>query len=180
MNIILSAVVHLGGLLTTFFTLCILCDEHLIPAVEVFIVQFQVPEEVAGEYLSLPFLSVSVSSSALSPAPSFYFCLTKTDVFFAAVTLVAFGSAAPELFLNSVSAVAHTSDLSLSAILGSGMIAFGLIPALCMLGSERYEMKLHTSPILREVCDIFRSDTHLRNSLSFSLAHSVGSISSVS
>ena len=86
-----------------------------MPAVEVFIVQFQVPEEVA------------------------------------AVTLVAFGSAAPELFLNSVSAVAHTSDLSLSAILGSGMIAFGLIPALCVLYSSRYEMKLKLFPILREV-----------------------------
>ncbi|RYY85309.1 hypothetical protein EON63_07660 [archaeon] len=68
-----------------------------------------------------------------------------------AVTLVAFGSAAPELFLNSVSAVAHTSDLSLSAILGSGMIAFGLIPALCVLNSVRYETKFKIFPIIREV-----------------------------
>lgn len=68
-----------------------------------------------------------------------------------AVTLVAFGSAAPELFLNSVSAVARTSDLSLSAILGSGMVAFGLIPPLCVLSSLRYDMKFRLFPILREV-----------------------------
>lgn len=68
-----------------------------------------------------------------------------------AVTFVAFGSAAPELFLNSVSAVAHTSDLSLSAVIGSGMIAFGLIPSFCMLTAVRYEMKLKVFPVLREV-----------------------------
>ena len=48
LNIVISAIIHLVGLLVTFFTLCILCDEHLVPAVEVFIEQFQVPEEVAG------------------------------------------------------------------------------------------------------------------------------------
>ena len=47
-----SIIVHLGSLLLTFYSLCILCDEHLVPAVEVFIKQFQVPEEVAGEMLS--------------------------------------------------------------------------------------------------------------------------------
>eukprot|EP01040_Poterioochromonas_malhamensis_P021772 gene21772-26340_t len=86
LGLIVSGVLHLVGLLLTFYTLCLLCDEHLIPTVEVFIKQFEIPEEVA------------------------------------AVTLVAFGSAAPELFLNSVSAVAKTSDLSLSAVLGSGMV----------------------------------------------------------
>lgn len=35
-------------LLLTFYTLCIICDEYLVPAVEVFIKQFKVPEEVAG------------------------------------------------------------------------------------------------------------------------------------
>lgn len=110
----LGLLLHLLGLIWTFYGLCILCDEHLVPAVDVFIKQFQVPEEVA------------------------------------AVTLVAFGSAAPELFLNSVSAIAHTSDLSMSAILGSGMIAFGLIPALCILSSPKYEMRFRITPILRE------------------------------
>lgn len=96
--------------------LFILCDEHLVPTVEVFIEQFQMPEEVA------------------------------------AVTLVALGSATPELLLNSMSAVTQTSDLSLSAILGSGMVAFGLIPPLCVLNAAKHdEIKFKTNPILREV-----------------------------
>lgn len=68
---------------------------------------------------------------------------------------MAFGSAAPELFLNSVSAVAKTSDLSLSAVLGSGMVAFGLIPSLCVLNGLKNEMKFRSFPILREVCSLY-------------------------
>ena len=68
---------------------------------------------------------------------------------------MAFGSAAPELFLNSVSAVAHTSDLSMAAILGSGIIAFGLIPSACILSAPRAQIKLHLYPILREVRVIY-------------------------
>jgi hypothetical protein len=52
MNFLLVALFHLSNLLVTFYSLCIMCDEHLVPAVEVFIKQFQVPEEVAG----LPFV----------------------------------------------------------------------------------------------------------------------------
>lgn len=48
------ALLHLLGLIWTFYALCILCDEHLVPAVDVFIKQFEVPEEVAGK-LSNPF-----------------------------------------------------------------------------------------------------------------------------
>ena len=62
----LVVIICLICLVVVFASLCVVCDEHLIPAVEVFIKQFDVPEEVA------------------------------------AVTLVAFGSAAPELMLNSV------------------------------------------------------------------------------
>lgn len=50
MNFILSLFMNLGTLLLTFYSLCIMCDEHLVPAVEVFIKQFQVPEEVAGRF----------------------------------------------------------------------------------------------------------------------------------
>lgn len=137
---LVSSILHLSGLLLTFSTLCILCDEKLVPAVEVFIKQFQVPEEVAGNRrIRLISLFHTLCAHLIRP------------LMFIAVTLVAFGSAAPELFLNSVSAVAHTSDLSLSAILGSGMIAFGLIPSLCVLFSLKYDMKLKLFPILREV-----------------------------
>lgn len=43
---------------------------------------------------------------------------TNTNDITAAVTLVAFGSATPELLLNSIAALEHTSDISMSATLG--------------------------------------------------------------
>lgn len=76
-----------------------------------------------------------------------YYCTCSV-----AVTLIAFGSAAPEILLNSVSAVKKTSDLSLPAILGSAIIAFGLIPAMSILLNTKNEMMLLPLPIVREVC----------------------------
>jgi len=68
----------------------------------------------------------------------------------AGVTLVAFGSAAPELFLNMVAAAEKESDLSLPAVLGSAIIAFGLIPPLCLLCTDEKEVTLKSWPIIRE------------------------------
>lgn len=52
----------------------------------------------------------------------------------AAVTLIALSSASPELLLSCVSASKHKSaSLSLPATCGSGLIAFGIIPAICVL-----------------------------------------------
>ena len=77
------------GLTAAFYAVCVVCDGHLVPAVEVFIQQLRIPEDIAG------------------------------------VTLVAFGSAAPELFLNTVAAFEKDSgNLSLPAVLGSAVIAF--------------------------------------------------------
>lgn len=132
-EVLSSVLFHLSTFVVTFYSLCILCDEHLVPAVEVFIKQFEVPEEVAGK-VDFP------SSDNRNPY--------SHDL---AVTLVAFGSAAPELFLNSVSAFTHTSDLSLSAILGSGMIAFGFIPPLCLIFTHHNELAVRVYPLLREV-----------------------------
>lgn len=70
----------------------------------------------------------------------------------AAVTLIAFSSAAPEILLNCASAAEHASSLSLPATLGSGMIAFGMIPPLCVLLTHHQGMTLSTHPIFREVC----------------------------
>ena len=183
------------GLFVVFCALCIVCDEHLVPAVEVFIKQFDVPEEVA------------------------------------AVTLVAFGSAAPEIMLNtgkifigfrihvctlinpsivhtwlpytslnthfllsclrvvlanilisimifmisfSVGAAEQESSLSLPSVLGdpqsvlrlpflstymsysnffligSAMIAFGLIPSAALLFSHHRTLQIEVWPLLRE------------------------------
>ena len=85
------------GMGITFFAVCVVCDDFLVPSIDVFYRPIQNSEDVAG------------------------------------VTLVAFGSAAPELFLNLMSAANGTSDLSLSALLGSSIVAFGHIPPLCIL-----------------------------------------------
>jgi Ca2+/Na+ antiporter len=69
----------------------------------------------------------------------------------AAVTLIAFGSAAPEILLNSVSVLEDNAGLSLPAIFGSGMIAFGFIPSVCILNTGLAEHPLTIKPILREV-----------------------------
>ena len=65
--------------------------------------------------------------------------------------MLALGSAAPEIVLNTVSAIEHARSLSLTAVLGSAMIAFGLIPALCILVTNQDHLKLSVWPIVREV-----------------------------
>ena len=114
-GLIFVVVAVIIGMAVTFFSVCVVCDDFLVPAIDVFIDQFKIPEDVAG------------------------------------VTLVAFGSAAPELFLNLLSAANGTSDLSLSALLGSSIVAFGLIPPLCILLTNEKEMELKTWPIVREI-----------------------------
>jgi Ca2+/Na+ antiporter len=101
-----------------FYAVCKVCDSHLVPAIEVFIKQYMIPEEVAG------------------------------------VTLIAFGSACPELLLNIVSAQENESALSQPAILGSAMIAFGFIPPLCCYFSTKPSLRLKTRPMLRD-CAVY-------------------------
>ena len=111
---VLALCITFLALLFIFYLIFCVTDNHLVPAVEVFINTFEIPETVA------------------------------------AVTLVAFGSATPELLLQSVAAIEKTNDISLSAILGSAMIAFGLIPPLCLLSTSHVELKLRAWPIIRE------------------------------
>ncbi len=71
----------------------------------------------------------------------------------AGVTLVAFAAAAPEILLNSVSALQQQASVSLPASLGSSIIAFGLIPPCCVLfGAHDGRNSIETIPIIREVC----------------------------
>ena len=70
----------------------------------------------------------------------------------AAVTLIAFGSACPELLLNIVSSGENQSSLSQPAMIGSGMIAFGCIPSLCLFFSPSSVLNLKVIPLIRENC----------------------------
>lgn len=108
--------VNLLSLSLVFFSIFIICEEHLVIAIEVFINQYKVPEELA------------------------------------AVTLVAFGSAVPELLLNIVAVLQDppSSDISMSAVLGSAIIAFGLIPSVVIILSPTDCVSFKPMPILRE------------------------------
>eukprot|EP01084_Bolivina_argentea_P252829 424512_1 len=88
-----------------FFALAIVCDNHLAPALETLCLRWSVREDVAG------------------------------------ATFLAFGSAAPEIVINAVTTIksqvttSNTTSLGISAIIGSGMLAFSFIPAMCCFAS---------------------------------------------
>ena len=102
-----------------FFALAIVCDEYLAPALETLCVHWRVREDVAG------------------------------------ATFLAFGSAAPEIVINAVTTIksqvtaSNTTSLGISAIIGSGMLAFSFIPAMCCFASD-IELKLKRRPLLRD------------------------------
>ena len=62
-------------------------------------------------------------------------CDMSDDV--AGVTLVAFGSAAPELIISTVSVLSNDNKIGVGIICGSAMIAFGLIPASCFFAVNK-------------------------------------------
>jgi len=110
-------------LLQCFVGLAIVCDEYMVPALETLCRRWGIREDVAG------------------------------------ATFMAFGSAAPEIIVNAVATIqsmsggstgdAQTTNLGVSAILGSGMIAFSLIPATCAFSSSA-PLMLKRRPLLRD------------------------------
>jgi len=103
----------------SFIGLAIVCDEHMVPSLDTLCHRWGIGEDVAG------------------------------------ATFMAFGSAAPEMIINVVATIqAQTSDpettsLGVSAILGSGMIAFSLIPAACGFFATS-ELYLKRRPLFRD------------------------------
>ena len=104
--------------------LAIVCDDHLVVALETLVQKLKVPEDVAG------------------------------------ASFMAFGSAAPEIIINAVSTLkagasndadsSEATDLGIGAILGSGMIAFCVIPCACALSATE-ALKLKRRPLLRDI-----------------------------
>jgi len=115
--------VEVFALLQCFVGLAIVCDEYMVPALETLCRRWGIREDVAG------------------------------------ATFMAFGSAAPEIIVNAVatiqsmnagsSADEKTTNLGVSAILGSGMIAFSMIPATCAFSSSA-PLMLKRRPLLRD------------------------------
>ena len=120
----------------TFYSIFIICEHHLVEVVDVFIKKFQVPEGLAAGIVIL-----------------IHFIFYYYYYYYSIVTLVAFGSAAPELLLNIVSViqVPPSSDISISAVLGSAIIAFGLIPPVVILSSSIDVMEFKPLPIFRGI-----------------------------
>jgi len=103
-----------------FFALAIICDEHMAPALETLCIRWGIREDVAG------------------------------------ATFLAFGSAAPEIVINCVTTIKSSvnpdnnqTSLGISAIIGSGMIAFSFIPAMCAFFSE-LQLSLKRRPLFRD------------------------------
>lgn len=87
--------------------------------------------------------------------------MIREDV--AGATFMAFGSAAPEIIINLVGTLKQArsypppqsaldaSNMGVGAILGSGMIAFLVIPSTCaLLAGSDIELKLKRRPLLRD------------------------------
>ncbi len=108
--------------------LAVVCDDHMVVALERMCDVYKIREDVAG------------------------------------ATFMAFGSAAPEIIVNMVGTIKQAgtyppseedldaTNLGVGAILGSGMIAFLVIPAACALFSaDGVQLLLKRRPLLRDV-----------------------------
>ena len=111
--------------LYAFVGIAVVADEHLTTALETLCHRWQIPEDVAG------------------------------------ASFLAMGSAAPEIVVASVSTVKSiladdmkstefAVSLGISSILGSGMMAMTLIPALCAMAVPK-PMELKRRPFARDV-----------------------------
>jgi len=67
----------------------------------------------------------------------------------AGATILALGSSAPELIISSVNTIAGESDLGVGAIIGSGMLAFSVLPGLMALAAGR-DLVLKRRPLARD------------------------------
>lgn len=107
------------SLFYSFIGLAIVCDEHMVPSLDTLCHRWGIGEDVAG------------------------------------ATFMAFGSAAPEMIINVVATIQATSSdpettsLGVSAIIGSGMIAFTLIPAACGFFADG-DLSLKRRPLFRD------------------------------
>ena len=133
-GLLANPLVEVAAFAASFVGLAIVCDDHMVVALETLCVRWNVPEDVAG------------------------------------ASFLAVGSAAPEIVINAIgvykahrvgaggettSAAAQREansalQLGLSAIIGSGMLAFLLAPAICTLGAGQV-LKLNRRPLAKNI-----------------------------
>jgi len=123
-NQIWGIVIEVICVFYAFIGLGVVCEDFLVPSLETLTLRWEIPEDVAG------------------------------------ATFMTIGSSTPEILINTISTLkaqpsmkgGHPSAdrvLGISTIIGSGMIAFSLVPALCGIVSvETIELKRR--PIVRD------------------------------
>jgi len=114
----------------SFVGIAIVADEHLTSSLETLCDRWQIPTDVAGA----SFLALG------SAAP---------EIAIAAISTVKSMAAATEGEVVDDKAAAFASSLGVSSILGSGMLAFTLIPGLCAVVVPR-KMELKRRPVARD------------------------------
>lgn len=120
----LGVLVEVFLLLYSFVAIAIVADAHLVVSLETLCSRWGVREDVAG------------------------------------ASFMALGSAAPEIIINAISTMktmfagsdsdASSTELGIGAIIGSGMIAFTIIPGACGLFA-RDTLKLKRRPLARDI-----------------------------
>jgi Ca2+/H+ antiporter len=68
----------------------------------------------------------------------------------ACASFLAFGSSAPEICINCIATARGKVDVSMGAIMGSGILAYTVIPAVCVLVSNGQTLHLELVPLLRD------------------------------
>eukprot|EP00329_Picozoa_sp_Boothbay-MS584-11_P002191 22078_1 len=103
---------NICALLMCFLALAIICDDFLVPPIELFCERYNIPDEAAG------------------------------------ASFLAFGSSAPEIVIATIATLFPDpnagkggEDTGLSTVLGSAILAFGLIPAVSALQSPPQVMQ---------------------------------------
>eukprot|EP00605_Chrysophyceae_sp_TOSAG23-4_P002303 GSChrysophyteH1.ASY1.ANO1.2549.1 assembled CDS len=143
-------------------TSCDFLDDMCLNKIDQFSGNFSLPEmpcEGRGIGLFFEVLLFLYAMLGLAIVCDDYMCVSlerlcdvwmiREDV--AGATFMAFGSAAPEIIINMVSALDAT-NMGVGAILGSGMIAFLIIPSACALATDdSIELKLKRRPLLRDI-----------------------------
>ena len=68
----------------------------------------------------------------------------------AGASFMALGSAAPEILISVIGVVKEEADLGVAVSIGSGMIAFSILPALCVLASGQTSLECKRRPVARD------------------------------
>lgn len=91
--------------------------------------------------ISMTFVALAiVADEYLSPSLDVVAELTGVPHNVAAASFLAFGSAVPEIMTSVMSTVSGKVDVSLPAILGSGCIAYAVIPPCCVFCIQHWAM----------------------------------------